>query len=283
MSKSIIQKSNPIVKEAWNIFPIWQDQGLSTHVIATKIAENIGKKTSHTGTIDPMAEGVIIILADEDRNKKYEFAKWKKGYEFVITLGFGTDTLDGLGKITKIGKFTPSNICKKKIEEICIKMQGDYVQSTPVYSAIKVKGKPLHWWARNNKINEIDIPKRYGKIYKFQLLGMEQQELGEASRILIKKLGKITGNLRQKEIAEEWQKYSESKTLITNIRLYAETSKGIYIRQLAQDLLTNLEHIGFTSELTRTKNGTFTKEQCIKLSDYFGPNFRDILKSDTRF
>lgn len=56
-----------------------------------------GVKTAHTGTLDPMAEGVIIVLLGEERYKKYELAGLKKTYEFEISFGFETDTFDGLG------------------------------------------------------------------------------------------------------------------------------------------------------------------------------------------
>ena len=82
------------------ILPIWQPVGYSTHKIAKAVSNKYGVKTSHTGTLDPLAQGVIIVLLDDERLKKYEYAHWPKTYEFEIVFGISTDTYDGMGIVT---------------------------------------------------------------------------------------------------------------------------------------------------------------------------------------
>ena len=106
------------------------------------------KKVGHGGTLDPFAEGVLIIGTGNDTKKLYSISGEKKTYDASIRLGSLTDTLDIDGKIT----------CKKKVPKLSEDMiinilnsfVGDYCQTPPMYSAKKVKGKRLYEYARKN-------------------------------------------------------------------------------------------------------------------------------------
>lgn len=253
-----------------NILAIWQTQGQSTHEIARQISEEMGVKTSHTGTLDPMAEGVVIILLGEDRHKKYEYAKWTKGYYFEILLGIKTDTLDGMGIIEE--KQLNSIISKTELEaelpKILEEFVGDYEQEVPAYSAIKVKGKSLHWWARNNRLEEIDIPKRSGKIYKCELKSLETVDGKNEILKIIGVIKKVKGDLRQERILQQWEEFLENENLaeLIKIGITVETSKGLYVRQLAQDICAKAGAIGFTSYICRYKNGKYSRDNSTRMS-----------------
>src|SRR3989338_9649097 len=121
------------------ILSIWQPIGYSTHIIASKAAEKSSCPTSHTGTVDPMAEGVIIVLLGEERHKKYEYAEWPKEYVFEITFGLCTDSYDGLGLVTS---FHEGFIDEGSVEKALENFKGGYVQDVPPFSSVKVGGKP---------------------------------------------------------------------------------------------------------------------------------------------
>lgn len=244
-----------------NIYPIWKKKGESTHQLAKALALKLGVKTAHTGTLDPMAEGVIIILANGDRLKKYEYAKWLKTYEFEMTLGISTDTYDGLGLVTNIDLDNNTAIATVGIAKILTNFKGMYEQEVPPYSAIKVKGKPLHYWARENKLHELHLPKRNGEIIDISLLSIEKKKL---KAILIKQIEvikKIDGDLRQKEILEQWEEYvyKYNKVHTTTIRIMVKMTKGLYVRKLGMDILKELGMRGFISDLIRIENGVYNK------------------------
>ena len=113
------------------------------------------KKVGHTGTLDPLATGVLIILIGKYTNLVEVVTAYDKIYEAEITLGALTDTLDITGNIIKEEK---AIFTKEKIEESLKKMVGTYNQTVPIYSAVKINGKKLYEYARNNE--EVELPKR---------------------------------------------------------------------------------------------------------------------------
>ncbi len=248
------------------IIPIWKPVGESTHRIAKSVSEVYNILSSHTGTLDPMAEGVIVVLIDETRLRKYEYAKWKKTYEFDIVLGLKSDSLDGLGIVEIVENKQTFNF--KKLEKVLDSMQGAYTQKIPNYSAIKVKGKELHWWARNNRLSEIEIPTRSGEIDDLKLMEITQTRFGEIALQTIKDIRLVDGDLRQDLAIACWKnienKYGGEKT--TKFKLRVQMSKGLYVRQLTQDILGMIGLIGITLNIKRTQNGKYAQNNCYTLS-----------------
>lgn len=313
MENLMVKKNTKHLKEEIEngVLPIWQPVGYSTHIISKKVSKLLssGKrdivKTAHTGTLDPMAEGVIIILVGENRHKKYEYAKWKKTYEFEMILGIKTDTYDGLGIILnkETSDFDPKAFITKEhtlqeslkgeskneieifnkefLENNLKKFLGTYTQVAPPYSAIKIKGKPLHWYARNKKLGEIELPTREGVIYNIELISQEIISGETIAKNIVKRVKLISGNLRQKEIILRWESFAEmhknkslteeekAKTYL-KIKIKVTTSKGMYVRTLVQDIAKKLGSIAFTYSITRIKNGDYSRENSITLEEIFG-------------
>lgn len=259
--------------DSTKILPIWQPIGQSTHIISAKVAEKEGVLTSHTGTLDPMAEGVIIVLLGENRHKKYEYARWKKEYEFEIVFGLSTDTYDGLGMVTS---FHDVKITKSSIRSILKELIGEYIQDVPPFSSAKVEGKPLHWFARNKKLSGIEIPRRAGKIYEIELLDYYVRDFGYVVSEIKKKIDLVTGDMRQDQIKTRWFQLKESMggTEVVHIaKIRVVISKGMYIRSLSQDIAHKLKTTGFVFSLVRSRNGNYTKENSKTLGKVFGPNY----------
>lgn len=257
------------------ILPIWQPVGFSTHIISAKVAEKYDELTSHTGTLDPMAEGVIIILTGDERHMKYDYAEWKKEYEFEIVFGISTDTYDGLGMVTS---FHDTHVTKYSIKEVLKGFEGDYIQDVPPYSSVKVEGKPLHWFARNKKLSGIDIPRKAGKIHEIELLDFYSKDFGHIVSDISKRIDMVTGDLRQDKIKTRWlqlrESLEETKSLqVAKVRVVM--SKGMYVRSLSQDISEKLQSNGFVYSLVRTKNGEYTKKKSESLEDVFGKNYEE--------
>lgn len=251
------------LKKVNKIIPIWQPPGHSTHILSKKVAESLGVKTSHTGTLDPMAEGVVIILSDEERLKKYEYAKWLKTYEFEIVLGIKTDSGDGLGMIESISMPT-RQMSEAFLGATLASFLGEYTQKVPSYSAIKVKGKPMHWWARNNRLNEVGVPVRHGKIHNIELIGITEISATDFIPELCDRIKLIEGDLRQDVVLAQWKEFSRThdSQCFQKICVRVEMTKGLYVRTLASDICEKLGTCGFVYRLVRTQNGEYTKDKC---------------------
>lgn len=114
------------------------------------------KKVGHSGTLDPNAEGLMLI-ATNSFTKLFDYIdNTNKTYHVKALLGFTSDTLDVDSDYKKIANIN-SNIYKKEIENFLDNLVGDSIQTPPIYSAIKVKGKRLYKYARQNA--EVEIPK----------------------------------------------------------------------------------------------------------------------------
>jgi len=252
-----------------HIMPIWQPLGASTHIIAKKVCEKFGVLTSHTGTLDPMAEGVVIVLLGEARHKKYEYAAWKKTYEFEVVFGIETDTYDGLGLVKGT---SDGEISQKKLSEVSRGMEGDYAQTIPTYSAIKMRGKPLHWYARNSKLDEISLPKRSGQIFALEVLDLYEISCTEMISSIKAKIEKVKGDLRQDEIVEGWERFLERNALnkYKVAKLQVEMTKGLYVRSLCVDIANKLDSCGFVYSLVRKENGEYSKETSKTIDELFG-------------
>ena len=253
------------------IIPVWKKMGQSTHKIAKVISEKYGVKTSHTGTLDPMAEGVVIVLTGETRLKKYEYANWSKEYEFEISFGLSTDSGDGLGLIVKnkLKEVPPKkkSFSTIRLTEVLKSFEGAYKFKLPIYSAKKVKGKPLHWYAREGK--DVTVPEKEGFIYEIKLLERNKILLRELCTTLISKINMVAGDLRQTEIINQWNKTADMTNTalkkIDLIKIKCVTSKGVYVRAIAQDFCDRLGATGFVFSLVRSRNGIYTRQDCIYL------------------
>lgn len=192
------------------------------------------KKIGHTGTLDPIATGVLVLCIGKATKLVEVITSYDKEYEAEVILGIKTDTKDITGEILKEEK---AIISKENIEECLKKMIGTYNQTVPIYSAVKINGKKLYEYARNNE--EIELPKR---------------------KVTIKELKLIS------DITYEKEK--------TKFKIKCHVSKGTYIRSLIEDIATNLNTIGTMENLKRTKQGNFQIASANTIQDIENNKFK---------
>lgn len=123
-------------------------------------------KVGHTGTLDPFATGLLILLAGKATKKAPELTKLDKVYEATIRLGATSSTGDPEGEITI--KDEKPEISREKIIETLAQFVGEIEQTPPAFSAIKINGQRAYKLARAGKT--VDMPKRKVTIYELELL-----------------------------------------------------------------------------------------------------------------
>jgi len=160
-------------------------------------------KMTYAGRLDPMASGLLLILVDEKTKDKEKFLSLDKEYNFEILFGFATDTHDILGRIEK--KYL-KNIEKESLEK-SIKNQlkdfkGKIKQKYPAYSSKTVKGKPLFYYARKGE--DIEPPERLVEIKKIKFLKIKKIKGDKLKSDISKRINKVKGDFRQKEIKATW-------------------------------------------------------------------------------
>ncbi len=145
--------------------------GITSHDVVARIRKISGiRRVGHAGTLDPFAEGLLIILVGREQTKRQaEFLGMDKTYEAMIRFGATSDTEDRTGIIAPVSVAQPIELLKLK--ETLASFVGEYDQMPPVYSAKKIKGKKAYEIARKGGVPEL-APKRIA-IHSLELLAYE--------------------------------------------------------------------------------------------------------------
>ena len=156
------------------IIPIWKPVDWTSFDVVKKIRNQINPtKVGHAGTLDPFAEGVLLICTGQMTKAVESFMDQEKEYIADIRLGEETDTLDNTGKIVKTLKVPEFN--KETILNILNAFIGIIKQEPPMFSALKVNGKRLYKSARKGVI--IPRKKRDVKIYDIKLISFNRNTI----------------------------------------------------------------------------------------------------------
>lgn len=219
-------------------------------------------KITYAGRLDPLAEGLLILLTNEKVNEKERYLDLEKVYEVEILWGFSTDTADLLGKVTNIKSQVPE---QKNVEEYLLKSVGDFVQDYPAYSSKPVEGKPLFTWARENRLNEIKIPSHGVSLKEVEYLGRKNVSNVELLTEIREKINLVKGDFRQNEILDKWKEALDENMKYVIDKFIINVSSGFYVRQFVSDMASSFETSGTTFHIKRVKVGDFTIADCIQL------------------
>jgi tRNA pseudouridine55 synthase len=214
------------------------------------------QKMAYAGRLDPMAEGLLLVLVDEECKKRKDYEKLSKIYEFKILFGVSTDTFDLMGKVTNFN--ISSMVRREDIQKIIPKFIGKYLQEYPPYSSKRIKGKPLFWWARENRLKEINIPKKDVEVYKLKLIDLKSITSKKLLKEIYKRVGIIKGEFRQKEILNIWDKKLKNKKAEFLVASFIiKCSSGFYVRSFANNIGKKLKIPTLAFLIKRTEIGNF--------------------------
>ncbi len=165
----IIEKEHYTLEEYLSdysgIIVVNKKSNMTSFDVVNEISRTLGiKKLGHTGTLDPLAEGVLVVTVGKATKIAELLTATYKEYQAGVILGVETDTLDITGKIIN-SKVLPDNL---PIEKVLKNFKKTYLQEVPIYSAVKVKGKKLYEYARKNKT--VELPKKEVTIKEMSLL-----------------------------------------------------------------------------------------------------------------
>lgn len=224
-------------------------------------------KLAYAGRLDPQAEGLLLVLENEECLKRDDYQQLDKTYEFDLLLGFSTDTGDIMGLIQseisndKLGKVNPEiKLTSSDLEHFI----GKQAQNYPAFSSKTFKGKKLFQWAL-----EGEFPQISHEINIYELRIIEEFNISSATLLefIHKNINYVTGNFRQAEILALWDKAlgKESANNFTVYKLEAKVSSGTYIRQLCQDIGNKLDLPALALSIKRTKVDKFDLADSITL------------------
>lgn len=184
-------------REVSGVFLLNKPKGLSSASALTRVRGIFrALKGGHAGSLDPLASGLLPILLGESAKFSSFFLEGKKKYIAEGTLGVTTKTGDAEGEVLER---RPIGGCIERLDEAVKTFTGKIVQVPPIYSAVKVDGKPLYKYARSGR--EVDIPSREVEIYSINVLERSEERFkvevycskGTYIRTLIADIGEFLG------------------------------------------------------------------------------------------
>jgi tRNA pseudouridine55 synthase len=142
--------------------------------VRRRLSEELGKKAKvgHTGTLDPFATGLMIIVTGKECKNAEKYSKLDKVYEATIRLGETSSTGDPEGEITEVSDRQPS---REEIQAALEKFKGEIQQRPPMYSAIKINGERAYKLARKGE--QVEIPLRTITIHSLELVDYSYPEV----------------------------------------------------------------------------------------------------------
>lgn len=253
------------------IIPKYKRLGASTHQLAKQIGDQHGEKATHTGTLDPMAEGIVVVLTGEDRFHKEQYANWKKTYQFEILVGFTTDSHDLLGLVVEEDLDYDHQKTHQDIETILPTVTGTYHQKIPTFSAKRIYGESYFDKAKRNE----NLPTETNTICvdSMQIVQSSAISIQQLQQTLPSRISKVEGRFRQEEITHQWQtllQQYDPQTSLLLLTLEATTSKRTYIRGIVRDIGQELGTPITTYSIIRTQNGPF------RLSNNLGDGIEQV-------
>ena len=204
-------------------------EGITSHDVVAKVRKALHtKKVGHTGTLDPLATGVLVVCVEKATKLVQYLTCENKTYEVQMKLGIKSDTGDITGNVIETDEHIEeklNNLSLEKINEILRTFLGTQKQVPPMYSAIKVNGKKLYEYAREGI--EIEREERDIEIHSIENVSFENDIL----------------------------KYTVS------------CSKGTYVRSLCEDIAEKLGTCGTMTALRRTVTGEFEIKDSIQIEE----------------
>ena len=148
------------------ILAIYKEKGYTSRDVVNVLSRELGtKKIGHTGTLDPIATGVLVVCIDDGLKLVELLANHDKEYIAKVKLGIETDTLDITGNVLK--KEVIRDYSREEVEDALKGFIGKIKQEVPKYAAIKVNGKKLYEYARNGE--DVELPVRDIEVYDLKL------------------------------------------------------------------------------------------------------------------
>jgi len=221
------------------------------------------KKMSYPGRLDPMAEGVLLLLVGNENKKMTSYMKLDKEYKAQILFGFKSDSFDILGLPEKNMIDIDIKQLKKQIKQF----KGQYHQKIPPFSSLRIKRKPLFYYARTNQLENIDIPIKTVVIKNIIINSVHTITSNRLLKEIKNKINKLKGDFRQDNILERWENLLIDKNeryIVTEVTIAC--SSGTYIRAIANDL-GKIFGSALLLNLIRTKVGKFSIKDSIKLKN----------------
>lgn len=232
------------------------------------------EKMTYAGRLDPMAEGLLLVLVGEECKNKEKYLKFDKKYEVDVLFGFATDTYDILGKVTHC-------LCEEQGDEaiqntynyksrLLHSVRNDissficrFSQKYPPFSSKTIKGKSLFFLFKSGELRDEEIPEKEVEIKDIIIKGSRTIFKNDLEKYIADSVGLVKGDFRQKEILKIWKRelrHCEQGEAIQEFQVVSikvNCTSGTYMRSLANSIGEKIGIPALALNIKRTKIGEY--------------------------
>jgi tRNA pseudouridine55 synthase len=237
------------------------------------------EKISYAGRLDPMAHGVLLLMVGEAASERDKYLSLPKTYTFEVVFGMATDTYDVLGMIQPPLRHARLDLGSRSLLDSSLRWNdgkeksnvnlivnsfvnghiGKQLQLYPPYSSKTVQGKALFQWAKEGKLDEIELPTHEIEVYDFKLLSLGDITKLRLKSLVLENIGLVKGDFRQEKIQEQWKGWlqASNQSSFQTASFEITCSSGTYVRSLANELGKEVGG-AIAIDIKRTKVGEYT-------------------------
>ena len=230
--------------------------------------ELTGVPLAYAGRLDPMASGKLLVLIGDECKVQENYHGLDKQYEFSILFGVSSDTADVLGRL-QFSDTIPSPTLAQ-LQTICKNLEGEVELPYPHFSSKTIKGKPLHVWTLEGRLDEITIPTKRSTIFNIKPTKLETKtriQIYQEASTKIETIPPVTdaskalgADFRRIDVRADWKRFAETGTPTDTFTIATFTcvaSSGTYMRTLAEVIAKQCNTTALAYHIHRTKIGTY--------------------------
>lgn len=214
-------------------------------------------KISYAGRLDPMAEGILLLLIGDENKKRHTYEAYKKTYEFSVLFGLETDSYDLLGIPNTMIVLHPINY--GMIQKYLRNHTGRFLQEFPPFSSKTVNGVPLYRLSREGRTKSLIFPKKEITVYSFSISKRRSITSSALLKKITKDISSVQGDFRQEKILRIWNNLlTETELSFPILEFEITCSSGTYVRSISHEMgkFINIPSLAF--QIKRTAVGPYT-------------------------
>ncbi|KAK7019337.1 pseudouridylate synthase 4 [Favolaschia claudopus] len=221
-------------------------------------------KIGQGGTLDPLADGVLVVGVGKATKKLSQFLECTKEYRTTCLLGCETDTYDSEGSRVRLAPWR--HVTREQVETALEKFRGDIQQTPPIFSALKMDGRPLYEYARKGIPLPRPIEARKATVHSLEITEWKDahnfrwpaQTFTEEEKQAMEKA--LQGAVEAPVVLDDTAEPPKDDEAPTAFVLKMRVSSGTYVRSIVHDLAHELGSAGHVVTLQRTRQGRFALE-----------------------
>jgi len=213
-------------------------------------------RLGYAGRLDPMAEGVLLVLRDDENREAAQFRALDKTYRVQVLFGVATDSYDALGLVSE-AKPAPS---LARVHAALPSLERTFEQAVPAFSSHRVNGKPMFHWARRGLADTIVRPVLTRTVSELLAENDALVEPATLCESIAERIARVRGDFRQGAIVARWRSVLASHTeplLVTTLRITC--SSGTFMRAIAHDLGHALGSAAIALAIERLRVGPYER------------------------